>query len=274
MRSVNYGLIISDFDGTLAGGDSTVSERNKKAIFEYIENGGIFAVSTGRLPVSILTQVQSLGLKGLISCGQGAVIMDIESEKIIFESRMPFESALTVCRKMEELGLHILAFDLWDFYSNQDNDALKLYEKIVNNKAIVISECKLSDFLQENKMSVCKLMALVEPKDNAKILKQLKDAALPDCEFTKSMDFFVEALNPKYSKGTALEFLAEKYGIPIEKTIAIGDNLNDLSMIERAGLGVAVANADGDLKKRADYVSEYTNDEYAVADIIEKFGFM
>ncbi len=44
-------------------------------------------------------------------------------------------------------------------------------------------------------------------------------------------------------------------------------------MIERAGLGVAVANADGELKMCADYISEYTNDEYAVADIIEKFGF-
>ena len=74
------------------------------------------------------------------------------------------------------------------------------------------------------------------------------------------------------NKGAALEFLAKHFGIDIKDSVAIGDNLNDLSMIKIAGTGVAVGNAVQALKDAADYVS-VTNDEGAVAEIIEKFGF-
>ena len=74
------------------------------------------------------------------------------------------------------------------------------------------------------------------------------------------------------NKGEALKFLAEHYNIPIEKTVAAGDNLNDLPMIKVAGVGVAVDNADHRLKAEADFVS-VSNNEGALAQIIEKFGF-
>lgn len=75
------------------------------------------------------------------------------------------------------------------------------------------------------------------------------------------------------NKGEAVKYLANHYGIPIEKTIAMGDNLNDLPMVKIAGLGVAVANATEKLKQAADFISVSNNDG-AVAQIIEKFGFI
>ncbi len=273
MKQIKYQLIISDFDGTLASSDGTVSEKNKKAIFEYISSGGIFAVSTGRLPPAILPQARKLGLKGLISCGQGTVILDIESGDVLFEKRLSLDTTLSVCKMMEDMGLHILAFDLWNYYSNKDNDMLSYYESVAGVKGVVITDRKISSFLEEKQMQAYKLVALVDPKDNAEFLQRLKNENLIGCDITKSMDFLVEVVNPTLSKGTALAFLAEKYGIPIEKTVGIGDNFNDVSMIECAGLGAAVANAEGSLKECADYICEHTNDESAIAEIIEKFGF-
>ena len=90
---------------------------------------------------------------------------------------------------------------------------------------------------------------------------------------TKSAAFLVEVINSQYSKGTAVVFLADYYGVPLEKVIAVGDQINDTPMIERAGLGIAVKNAETALKEKADYVCEYTNEEGAIAEIIEKFGF-
>jgi hydroxymethylpyrimidine pyrophosphatase-like HAD family hydrolase len=80
-------------------------------------------------------------------------------------------------------------------------------------------------------------------------------------------------INANHSKGTAVEFLAEYYGVPLEKTIAIGDQHNDLPMIEKAGLGIAVQNADESLKKAADCVCEFTNEESAVAKIIKRYAY-
>ncbi len=273
MRNINYGLIVSDYDGTLAREDRTVSEENINAISEYTNAGGIFAISTGRLPAAILPQVRDLGLKGYICCGQGTIILDIDSGEVVFEKRLSLETTLNCCRKMEEMGLHINAFDLWKYYSNIDNEQLALYEKLSKSVAIRVTDRRLSEFLEENSMSAYKLLAIVKPEENIEILEKLMAENLPGCEITKSMDFLVEVVNNKYSKGTALAYLADKYGISIGKTIAIGDNFNDISMIERAGLGIAVNNAENKLKECADYVCEYTNEESAVARIIEKFAF-
>lgn len=69
-----------------------------------------------------------------------------------------------------------------------------------------------------------------------------------------------------------MKFLAAHYNIPIDKTVAAGDNLNDLPMVKAAGMGIAVGNADPALKSVADFVSATNNDD-AMAQIIEKYGF-
>ena len=273
MRKINYRLIVSDFDGTLVRQDGTVSERNIKAINNYIEAGGIFAISTGRVPAGILPQARKLGLKGLVSCCQGTVILDIESGKILFDRRLSFETTLAACRKMEEMGLHIHAYDLWVYYSNADDGMLKGYEKITGVKAKLVLDRKLSEFIEEKGLRAYKLLAMVEPEDSERTIAELSAANLPDCAVTKSSPFLAEVVNDKCSKGSAVLFLAEHYGIEIEKTVGIGDNYNDMPMIEAAGLGAAVGNAEDALKQRADYICENTNETDAVAEVIEKFGF-
>ena len=83
----------------------------------------------------------------------------------------------------------------------------------------------------------------------------------------------MEVTSKQYSKGTAVRFLADYYHVPIEKTIAVGDSLNDLPMLTAAGLGLAVKNADAALKEQV-RTFPYTNDEYAVGRIIAEYGFL
>ena len=82
----------------------------------------------------------------------------------------------------------------------------------------------------------------------------------------------VEVTSRAYSKGTAVKFMADYYGVPIERTIAAGDSLNDLPMLQAAGLGLAVKNADEALKDKAQSFP-FTNDEDAIGKIIETYGF-
>ncbi len=274
MRMINYPLIVSDFDGTLVKTDGTIDEENKRAIADYIAAGGNFAISTGRLPVGIMPRVKELGLKGMVSCCQGAIILDIESGKSILNGKLSLETTLAVVKKMEKMGLHIHVYDDWNYYCNVDDMALKLYEAAVRVKAKLVLDKPLSQFIQENNLQSYKILAMVKEEDNERIMQELALEKFEGCEITKSGDFMVEVINANYSKGTAVEYLAKYCKVPLEKTVAIGDQLNDLPMIERAGLGIAVQNADKTLKERADYVSEYTNDECAVAKIIKKFGFV
>ncbi len=273
MREINYPLIVSDFDGTLVKEDGTISQMNKEAITAYVNAGGAFAISTGRMPSGILSRARELGLKGMVSCCQGAIIVDIESGDVVMNGRIPYETTLTIVEKMEEMGLHIHVYDLWEYYCNMDDEALKLYENAVKSKATLVLVRKLSDFVREKRLSSYKILAMVHPKDNERVLNALAKENFAGCEATRSADFLVEVVNAGYSKGTAVEFLAEYFHTTVEKTVAVGDQRNDLPMIERAGVGVAVKNADWALKEKADYVCEYTNEEDAVASVIDRFGY-
>ena len=274
MQKLNYGLIISDFDGTLVREDGTISQKNKRAIQKYTQNGGCFAVSTGRLHYGILPRVKELGLDGVVCCCQGAVIIDIASGKPILDGKLSYETTLRACMEMEKLGLHIHLYGFDCYYSNMDDQALKSYEKAVRVKAQVVTDKPLSKLVEERRICAYKILAMVAPEDSAKIIKSLSKTHYEDACITKSADFLVEIINKKYSKGTAVQFLSDYYKVPLEKTIGIGDQMNDIPMIEKAGLGVAVQNADDGLKQVADTVCEYTNEEDAVASIIEKYGFM
>ena len=273
MRKINYPLIVSDFDGTLVNEDGTISQQNKDAISAYIQDGGAFAISTGRMPSGILSRARELGLKGMVACCQGAIIADIESGKVVMDGKIPYETTLAVVEKMEEMGLHIHVYDLWDYYCNMDDEALKMYEKVVKSKAILVVDRKLSDFIRKERLASYKILVMVYPKDAERVMNELSQAGFAGCEVTRSADFLVEVVNANYSKGTAVAFLADYYHTSVEKTIAIGDQRNDLTMIERAGIGVAVNNADEALKEKADYVCGLTNEEGAVTEVIHRFGY-
>lgn len=273
MRKIQYPLIVSDFDGTLVRHSGEISAENKGAIAEYLASGGAFALSTGRMPSGIISRAKELGLSGLVSCCQGAVILDIETKEIVLEGRIPLDVTVSVCEKMEQMGLHIHVYDLWEYYSNMDDAFLKYYEKTVGSDAVLVLDKPISQFVKEKGICAYKILAMVQPEDNQRVMETLAKENFEGCCLTRSADILVEVCNTRYSKGTAVEFLAKYYGVPVEKTIAVGDQLNDLPMIERAGLGIAVANADNRLKAKADYVCAHSNEENAIAEIIDKFGF-
>ena len=173
---------------------------------------------------------------------------------------------------MEELGLYYQVYDFENYYANNTSAGLRYYERMVGKKAISIIDKPLSKFVEEKKLRTYKVLAMVDPKDNERLFKEIDKAGFKDCAVTKSFDYLIEVINARHNKGTAVEFLANYYNVPLEKTIAVGDQWNDLPMIKRAGLGIAVQNADPKLKENA-LVCELTNEQSAIAAIIEKYGY-
>lgn len=273
-QKLNYKLIITDFDGTLARSDGTVSTICKQEINRYVENGGKFAISTGRMPMGILSYARKIGLKGLVSCFQGAAIMDIETGKPVMEGSMSHELGLEICKKMEELGVHIHVYGLVDYYSNRINETELYYQRVVGRQCIYVEN--LTEYMRKNRICPYKLICLLQASESEKIYTELHRVFGERCYVTTSGAneyVFVEVCNKTYSKGTALAFLAKHYGIRLQETIAVGDQRNDIPMIETAGLGIAVNNAHPLLKEAASVTSPYTNEENAVAEIIKQYGY-
>ncbi len=273
MKELRYPLIVSDFDGTLVQKDTFIGEESRQAIEEYKKNGGIFVISTGRLPIGIAPRAKELGLKGLLCCCQGSIIMDIETGEKILNAKLSFETGLEVVKKMEEMGLHIQIYGENAYYSNVVDEGLRWYETATGVKANIIENEPISVFMERNHFQTYKVLAMMDARENARCMEELKACNFAGCQLTKSTNNLIEVINENHSKGTAVEFLSKHYDIPLENVIAIGDQWNDIEMIRRAGLGVAVKNADDALKAQANYVCEYTNNENAVGKIIKQFAY-
>ena len=271
MRKIHYPLIVSDFDGTLANSESEISERTKRAVQEYVESGGKFGLCTGRMTESILKKARELGLKGLIASYQGAVITDLDSGKNLLEGGLSVEEGIEICELFEGLGLHIHVYELNGFYSNMDDEPLRMYERICGVKAKIF-DGKFSALLRSENIKPVKILVMVAPDEREKVYRAAVEKFGERYYVTYSAAFLVEVTSKAYSKATALEFLANYYGVPMEKTVAVGDNMNDLPMLQAAGLGFAVKNADEGLKAKVRTYA-YANDEDAVARIIEEYGF-
>ncbi len=273
MKELNCKLIVSDFDGTLIDDNQKIPIEVSVAIEEYVACGGIFAVCTGRMLRSILPQVRSLNLKGLVIAYQGTVIAEIESGKIIKFGGIDYKGIAEICKTLEELNepINVYADDV--LYTNipKDNKYLQLYESIVNVQAEYVSGL-ISEFVTDKKLFCQKVAVLVMPERREELYGVLCERLGEKYDVTCSASSLIEISPLSDNKGEALKFLAAQYSVPLEKCVAIGDNLNDLSMIKAAGIGVAVGNATKALKDAADYVS-VTNNEGAVAKIIKKYGF-
>ena len=145
---LKYGLIVSDFDGTLRRTEGGVSEGNARAVRDFLAAGGKFALCTGRMPSSILPYARQLGLKGLVAAYQGAIIQDVESGKILRDHRIAWQDAADICAYLQNYDYHIHVCDGDDFYVNKDDEALAEYERICAVFGIVAKQ-PLSELVRE-----------------------------------------------------------------------------------------------------------------------------
>lgn len=274
MKKLGCKLIVSDFDGTLANSQNEVTDEVKSAINGYVSDGGIFAVCTGRILPSILPRVRQMGLKGLVIACQGTVIADIESGEIIRNVGFKSGETAEICAFFEGLGINVQAYFLDGFYSDLPDGEkhLKLYEDIIGVKARHTS-VPLSRLTSAEGVSFNKVATLCRPDEQEELFEKITAKFGARFDVTCSAKVLIEVSPKGETKGAAVKFLSAHYGVPIEKCCAVGDNLNDLSMIEAAGVGVAVGNGVEWLKAAADFVT-VTNDEGAVARVIEKFGYI
>lgn len=270
MTECGYRLIVSDFDGTLRRSEGGISDANVQAVKKYVAAGGIFAFCTGRMLSSILPYARELGLEGLIVAYQGAVIAEIGSGKILRDVRLGWRDAAEICDYLQELKRHIHVYDGDLVYMNRDDEMRAYYERVCGVTGILTGE-DIASFVRERKICPQKVLSMNMGAENEEIFQKLHARYKEKYNVTSSSDVLVELTVRGCDKGGALEFLAEYYHIPLEETVAIGDNYNDIPMIRKAGLGVAVENAVAAAKDAADFITKSCDDD-GVAYVINKFG--
>lgn len=273
---MGYKLIACDLDETLLNDEHLVGAKNVAAIKRAREEYGVkFVPATGRGFMQIQPELKELQLYDLegeyVISFNGGALTENKNNRIIEFKGLEFS-------KMKEIFEAGLNFDVCIHVYTPDN----LYvfnlseserQRIKNQKLeAVYPEVNSVDFLKDTPISkilyqnvdVPYLMSLEEG------LKPITDG---HCAVSYSSNRYMEFNALGVDKGQGLIDLANKLGIAIEETIAVGDNYNDMAMLKVAGLSVAANNAVGDVKAACDYTTNANNNEGVVAELIEKFIF-
>ncbi len=263
---MKYRLIASDFDNTLYD-EVALSSRALKAIAEYRAAGGKFVIATGRIFPAIRPFIDKVGADDEVIACQGSAIYHASSGEVIKKYALDKDTAVAAARFFERNGDVCHAYDDAHFHVAQENPLSKMYGEYCGLKPAV-EGLPISEYIREMPV-VNKVIGIVsEDTIDAKV-EELRALIGKDAEVTKSAPIFLEVTSHEAGKGNALEYLANYLSIPISETVAVGDHLNDLSMVLRAGLGCAVDNAIPELKERADLVLPSVFDD-GVAVLIER----
>lgn len=264
-----YKLIVCDLDETLLRLDRTISEKDIEAIKRAGEAGIKFVPATGRGFETVDGTLKELGLFGekdqYVISYNGAAITENAGHKVLDFQPVPFDLANEIYKR--GLGYDVCIHVYTENMVYINNLVQEEIAYLANRMEIREIDYKDIDFLRGS--DIAKVLYMNTDFEYLKsIACELSDIT-GDLEVSYSSNRYIEFNKKGVDKGNALERLAALLNIPIEDTVAIGDNYNDLPMIRRAGLGACVGNAVDEVKKAAAYVSEKTCDESAVADILE-----
>lgn len=261
-------LISTDLDGTLLNRESAISEKNKIALMKCIDNGVKVVISSGRSKENIKGYMNDLGItNGYGSAFHGATIFKLNDNniEIVNETILEKEVAQDILKKLityDDIG--ILVYTPEQLYSIDSNEYVNSYYQ----KTPV--EVKIIDNFSDIKEEISKILI----KGDRNHLLEIRDKFLDlnkNCRMLFSELDLLEFMSIDTNKGFGLEKICELENINIANTIAIGDNFNDIEMIEKAGIGVSVKNAVTALKEKSDYVTNATNNEDAIYEVVEKF---
>ena len=269
---MKYKLIISDFDGTLYGKNKQVNPENIKAIKRFIDAGGKFTVSTGRMNYSLRDWVKKLGLENqdVAVMGYNGSYAVNRDGKIVVGSFLSHETIDFILSKAEEFNAYVHYYDDKFVYIKEENDINRNYRTLTD---IVLNEVgDLRKYLSEHPDMLIPKAMVVTAEEDLKAVKAKFDE-LSDGRYRcfASDVNLIDFASLQSGKDAGLKKIAEYYGVDISEVIAIGDSQNDADMLKVAGLGVAVQNAWPEAKAAADYVTEKIADDGAVAEVIEKF---
>ena len=254
-----YKYVFCDVDATLFDDDKNISDKNYEAINKCNENGSRFFICTGRVPYCIDGYVGSLSSANAVTTNGQILKAD---NKILYYTKLDDEVSLKVLNFARERNLTVRAFgDECLYVINDDKNGI--YFKIQKEASFD----EVESIIREKGLVKIVLVLNKEEHYHAEDLKKLNLNA----EILFSSDTLLEINHAGDSKGCGIKKICELTDVNIEDTIGIGDNHNDISMLETVGLPCCPANAVDEVKRICKYISPYTNNESAVADIIEKF---
>lgn len=266
-------LIAIDIDGTLLNDQHQVTSEVKAALDEAQARGIKIVLCTGRPIIGVLPLVEELGLDkqdDFVISYNGSIIQDAHTKEKISLHGLTHEDFLDIEMTARRLDVHLHTETEEHIYTaNRDISPYTVHEAYLVNMPI---RYRTPEEMTPD-LSIIKMMMIDDPEKLARVEQELPDFMRERFTVVKSTPFFLEILNKNVNKGAAVHQLATHLGLTSDEVMAIGDNENDLEMIQYAGTGVAMGNATENVKNHATVITK-TNNEHGVAHAIRTYALV
>ncbi|HKU57908.1 MAG TPA: Cof-type HAD-IIB family hydrolase [Gaiellaceae bacterium] len=254
-----------DLDRTLIGEDGVLHARTRKALARTRATGVHVVVVTGRMFRAVRPYLEQARLDDLVVCYQGALVADPATGEFLLHIPIPLAEARAAMDAVLAAGFHLNCYldDL--LYVAEVTPEAKRYAEFQQLQIHEVGD--LRTWLDRDPT---KLVAVGDPSALDELERELKPRFADRLFISKSLPYFLEFAHPDVSKGSGLEFVADRLGFRPEQTVACGDGENDRELLDWAGFGIAVANAHDDVLARADLVIPSVGEE-GVAALLESY---
>lgn len=273
-----FRLIALDLDGTLLNAQGEVSAADAGALRVFAEAGGIVVLASGRMTANIRPFYPAMGIDGPTIAYNGALTREPAGEggAVILETPLPARYADELIAYTEREHFHLNYYLDEKLYARED-PSLRRFADLYSTQTGAVFHF-LPDLQRFHGGEPTKLIIVTDPTTPGAPDPRHRDELYAVWKRQWGEEVTVMRTNPEYlefyhceaGKGRALLAVADRYGIDHSLTLAFGDNFNDVSMLQAAACGVAVANANAEAKAVADWVSPLTNNEDAVADAMAR----
>lgn len=248
--------VFCDVDGTLLNSKHQLSPLTIKAVKTLKQNGITFVIVSGRGPSEIYPIQKELNLKCPIISYGGALVLD-ENRNVLFHKGIKKPQVKVIIEFIEgnQFDLALCLYSLEQWIVKDKNDPRVIHaEKVVNSSTIQ------GDIDTVEADEISKLMCIVDPEKMSEVEEKIKNK-FPNLTIVKSSHTLLEIMEKGITKATAIQAFCSKYDIPLDQTIAFGDNYNDLEMLELVEHGYLMKNAPDDLKQKFElHAEDHDND--------------
>lgn len=256
-------LICTDLDGTLLKNDGTISDENLSAIEYFKQEGGVFTFITGRMPFTASHFYNVVKPNAPFGCINGGGLYDYLKQEYVWTSVLTNKvvELIEFAEKFfPDIGIQINTF--YKTYFCKENQTMKIFRERTGLPNLICS-------YNEVREPVAKIVFGSEKEEDILNLQEklMEHSLSKNFDFIRSEKTLFEILPKGIGKGVAIKRLVQYLDIDPNKTIAIGDYNNDISMFQAAKIGIAVSNACQEALDAADYIT-VSNEQNAIAKVI------
>lgn len=248
-RELKFRLVVADVDGTLVEKGGDIRDEVREAVRAYRARGGVFTLATGRPVGGVRHYAEQLGLDVPAIVFNGAVIYDFAADRVLHRTLLPLDLAVRALTLAREHPVDPFMYGGSEILVEALSPRVEAYMRKDRVRCLPVGD--LAAYLRRTGLRPPKLLFYGEVAESVRLMERLRREGWPDINYVQSDADFIELLPQGTSKGRALEWLARHLDIPLAEVMAIGDHHNDLDLLRRAGLGVAVANAEAAVRAEA-----------------------